>query len=119
MQDTAQKIEALLFALGKPLSRAELSKMLGIDASAIDAAIAELQEAGGGVIIVDDGKVVELRIASGAADIVEKARKEEYARDIGKAGLEALSVLLYRGASTRSQSDHSSQDSRPGLPRRN
>ncbi len=99
-------IEALLFALGRPLSRAELQKMLGASAEDVEAGIKALSEAPrAGVVLVDDGVEVELRTSPDASALIERIRKEEYARDIGKAGLEALSAILYRGPLSRSEID--------------
>ncbi len=104
--DIADNIQALLFALGRPLSRKELSKMLGVDETEIAAGIAALQSTlQGGVVLVDDGVEVELRVGTESSGLIEKIRKEEYSRDIGKAGLEALSAILYRGPLTRSEID--------------
>lgn len=106
MSDLAHKIQALLFALGRPLSRKELSGMLNTSEAEVSAAIAELQSAlSGGVVLIDDGGEVELRVGADASALIEKIRKEEYSRDIGKAGLEALSAVLYRGPLTRSEID--------------
>lgn len=99
------KIEALLFALGRPLSRTELQKMLGASQDEVEQGIAALKARRGGVVLVDDGKELELRAAAAAADVVERVRKEEYSRDIGKAGLEALAAVLYRGPLSRSEID--------------
>ena len=99
------KIEALLFALGRPLARSELQKMLGAEIAEIDAALERLKARGGGVVVVDDGKMLELRAAPEAAGLIEKVRKEEYSREAGKAGLEALAALLYRGPLTRAEID--------------
>lgn len=102
----ALKIEALLFALGRPLSIAELSKMLSAEAEEIESAVRDLQNAdSGGVAAVFDGRTVELRASAQAAELIERVRKEEYSRDIGRAGLEALSAILYRGPLTRSEID--------------
>lgn len=100
-----EKIEALLFALGRPLSRAELQKMLGAGAEEVEAGLKSLADKKGGVVLLDDGKEVELRTSGDSAALIERIRKEEYARDIGKAGLEALSAVLYRGPLTRSEID--------------
>lgn len=108
MNELAVQIEGLLFALGRPLSRPELIKMTGAQShSNIEAAIVELGTArqGGGISLVDDGKVVELRTSAAAADAVEQVRKDEYSREIGKAGLEALAAILYRGPLSRSEID--------------
>lgn len=106
MSDTAIQIEGLLFALGRPLSRAELAKQLELDAEEITRGIEELRgQNNRGVIIVDDGSHAELRVSPIAAPIIERARKEEYAREIGRAGQEALAAVLYRGPLTRAEVD--------------
>lgn len=104
MNNLYAHIEALLFALGRPLSRKELSSMLGVSVEEIELALREQPE-GRGVVMVDDGTIVELRTAPSAAEIIERVRKEEYSRDIGRAGLEVLSAVLYRGPLTRSEID--------------
>lgn len=91
----ALNIEALLFALGRPLSRAELQKMLKASPEALAAAIAQLAGERGGVVLVDDGTTLELRTAPEASEAVERVRKDEYSREVGRAGLEALAAILY------------------------
>lgn len=104
--ELAAKLEALLFALGRPLARAELGNMLGAEAADINNAITLLQEhPRGGIALVDDGKEVELRVAGESAPLIETIRKGEYNRDIGKAGLEVLAAILYRGPLSRSEID--------------
>jgi segregation and condensation protein B len=105
MSSTAQHIEALLFALGRPLSRKELAQKLGASAEEVEAGLAELAAAPRGVALVDDGREVELRAAGSAAELIERVRKEEYAKEIGRAGLEALAAVLYRGPLTRAEID--------------
>ena len=107
LTDTGGQIEALLFALGRPLSRAELVKYLDIPRDGLERALAGLSESlrGRGVALVDDGKEVSLRVSSAASALIERVRKDEYSRDIGKAGLETLSAVLYRGPLTRSEVD--------------
>ncbi|MBP7770525.1 MAG: SMC-Scp complex subunit ScpB [Candidatus Pacebacteria bacterium] len=104
MNDLLVKIEALLFALGRPLSRAELAKQLGASVEDISAALAQAQP-GRGVVLVDDSKHVELRTAPEAAEMIERIRKDEYAREVGKAGQEVLAAVIYRGPLTRSEID--------------
>ena len=103
----AKNLEALLFALGRPLAREEAQKMLGISAGELAEALTLLQSAAKerGVVMVEDGRNIELRATAGAADIIERVRKEEYSRDIGRAGLEILAAVLYRGPLTRSEID--------------
>lgn len=106
MSDTALQIEALLFATGRPLTRKELAKMLGLDDAAAAAAVSELTSATGrGIVAVDDGREVELRVAGAAAPLIEKVRRDEYSREVGRAGQETLSAVLYRGPLTRAEVD--------------
>lgn len=102
-----QKIEALLFALGRPLSRKELAEKLEANPDVLEAAIAALvkNSAQNGIVCVDDGKMLELRVGALGAEVVERVRKEELSRDIGRAGLETLSAVLYRGPLTRAEID--------------
>lgn len=99
------QIEALLFAFG-PMTRQELAKKLGASAEEVERALPELAaRLTFGIALVDDGRMVELRTASAAADIIEQVVKDENSRDIGKAGLEALAAILYRGPLTRAEID--------------
>ncbi len=104
MSNLRAHIEALLFALGRPLSYMEVARMLNVGVDDIKAAIAEPKE-GSGVVLVSDGTQVELRVAPEAADVVERVRKDEYSREIGKAGQEVLAAVIYRGPLTRSEID--------------
>lgn len=105
-QQLATHIEALLFALGRPLSRKELSAMLNVETAEIEKGITELRSTvGRGVVCVDDGKEVELRVAPEAAEVIERVRKDEFSREVGRAGSETLAAVLYRGPLTRSEID--------------
>ncbi len=103
----ALNIEALLFALGGPMSRLEISKALTIDISATEEALTLVRNRseGHGIVLVDDGKEVELRASADASDVIERVRKENYTRDIGRAGLETLAAILYKGPLSRSEID--------------
>lgn len=93
-----------MFALGRPLSRSELIKLVPCSEAELAQALAQAPQ-DRGVILVDDNKVVELRAAPVAAELIEKIRREEYAREVGRAGQEVLSAVLYRGPLTRSEID--------------
>jgi segregation and condensation protein B len=101
------RIEAILFVRGEAVAREELKRILKTDLPAIDTALHELGSllSERGLCLVDDGREVELRTAPLASSLIESMRKEELSRDIGKAGLETLAILLYKGPSTRSEVD--------------
>jgi len=104
--ELSQQIEGLLFAIGKPLSRADLSKLTGADATQLDAAIALFATATNrGVIVVDDGRMLELRVTPEVAQLVEQVRRDENSQGIGRAGLEVLAAIVYRGPLTRAEID--------------
>lgn len=104
-QKYALELEALLFALGKPLSRSEVQKLLECTAEHCADAIAYLQSQNRGTILVDDGDMVELRTNPAARELLERVYKDENERDIGRAGLEVLAAIVYRGPLTRSEID--------------
>lgn len=89
------------------MSREELKKLLRSDASAVDAALKELfaELENRGLTLIDDGREAELRTSPSASTLIETMRKEELSREIGKAGLETIAILLYKGPSTRSEVD--------------
>ncbi len=104
--ELAVKIEALLFALGRPLTYTELAELLETEVGMIQEAITVLQkDSNRGVLVVDDGIQIELRAAGEAATLIEKVRKEEYSREIGRAGLEVLAAIMYREPLTRAEID--------------
>ena len=102
---TAQ-IEALLFSFGG-MSKKDLTNYVKASPEKLEQALATLRSPTPerGTILVDDGTIVELRATQSAAALIEKIRKEEYNRDIGRAGLEVLAAVLYRGAQTRAHID--------------
>lgn len=103
----AQHIEALLFARGGATPKKDLAKRLGVSEMEIASAVLALQKSSGGrgIMLVDDGREVELRTAPEVSGKIEELRREELSREIGRAGLEVLSAIMYRGPLTRSEID--------------
>jgi chromosome segregation and condensation protein ScpB len=80
--------------------------MLAVSAEDIEAAIKHLlAQSARGIVLVDDGTAIELRSAPVASDTVAEVRKQEFSREIGRAGAEVIAILLYKGPSTRSSVD--------------
>lgn len=106
--DITAKIEAVLFFKGEPVSKRDLSKMLHIDEGEISTALIQLKEklTGGGMSIVEKDDSVLLATSGDASSLIEEVRKEELSKDIGKAGLETLSIVLYKGPIARSEIDY-------------
>ena len=103
----AALVEALLFSLGGPISRKELLEYCDTTLEKLERGIAYLMTyaPGRGIVPVESGDMLELRASAVASEIIEKARKESYHRDIGRAGMEVLAAVLYRGAQTRAEID--------------
>jgi len=102
------KIEAILFYKGEAVSRDFLSKTLGVSSEEIEAAISALSEKlenRGLVLVVKDDEVA-LTTAPEASSLIEKLTKEELSRDIGKAGMETLSIILYKNPVSRREIDY-------------
>ena len=103
-----QKIEAILFWKAEPVSVKKLASLLGADAAAVKTAIAELAQSlqGRGLALVQTDEEVMLGTAKELAPLIEQLTKEELARDLGKAGLETLSIVLYQGPISRADIDY-------------
>ena len=106
--DLASRVEALLFAEGDSLSLKKLAQLLECDEATLATALDELRERrkGSGLALVQTEKEVALAVAPETRDIVAATRERDQEREIGDAGLEVLGVLLYEGASTRSDIDY-------------
>ena len=102
------KIEALLFFKNEPVQANALAKMLGQTKEEIESALAEL-EAGlqdRGVVLVRAGDEVQLGTSSELSILIEQLTKDELGKELSKASLETLSIVLYQGPVTRSQIDY-------------
>lgn len=106
--ELSAKIEAILFARGEQMSLKELAKLFEVPEAEIKRNLTILEEMlkGRGVAIVRTDTHVQLRTAPEASEILEELRKEELAGGIGKAGIETLAILLYKGPSTRSELEY-------------
>ena len=100
-------LEAILFASGEPVAKKRLATLLGITPDLLQKAADALREelSGRGLGLVETDTELELRTASDAADLVKKLREAELSRDLGKAGLETLALILYRRGATRGEID--------------
>jgi segregation and condensation protein B len=101
------RLEALLFAEGGPITKKQLSSLLGIDSVSLAGAILSLGTAleSRGLALIQTPDEVELRTSPLAADVIRSYRESELARDLGKASLETLAIILYRGTATRTEID--------------
>ncbi len=107
MEQISQQIEALLFYRATPLSKKQLLSLLSIDSASLDRSLQELSsrlQSGATRLLVTENEV-ELVVAPIHDQLIEKVRREDLKRDIGKAGAETLSIIMYKGQITRAEID--------------
>lgn len=102
------KIESLLFFKTEPVSVKDLAKMLNVSEDEILSGINLLEEklSGRGICLLKKDDSVMLGTAPEMSAVVEDLIKEELNRDLGKAGLETLAIVLYRGPILKSEIDY-------------
>ena len=103
-----QQIEAILFWKAEPMSIKKLASILGTDESSIKKGIETLTGTltGRGITLVRTDTEVTLGTAQEFAPLIEQLTKDELVRDLGKAGLETLSIILYQGPISRADIDY-------------
>lgn len=107
MMPSAQ-LEAVLFSAGEAVSKKRLAALLDVSLEQVAEALAALRTDlnGRGITLVETDNEVELRTAPEAAPLMKKLREGELSKDLGRAGLEALAVILYRdNGATRTEID--------------
>lgn len=102
------QLEAILFWKAEPISLKKLAALLNIDIAAVKNGLQELETAlqGRGLTLVRTDDEVMLGTAKEISPQIEQLTKEELTRDLGKAGLETLSIILYQGPISRADIDY-------------
>jgi segregation and condensation protein B len=103
-----QKIEAILFYKNEPLEIKELAKLLGEKEESTRVALENLSKnlANRGICLVQNSTEVSLATAPETKDLIEKMTRDEMSKEIGRAGLETLAIVLYNGPVTRREIDY-------------
>lgn len=102
------QIEAILFWKGEPITIKKLADNLGKKEEEIRAGLDALKEKikDRGVELVYKDDEVMLGTAAKLSPIIERLTKEELVRDLGKAGLETISIIAYKGPLSRAEIDY-------------
>ena len=108
MPNLESKIESVLFFKNEPVSLAELSKLLNVPRENLQYAISNLQKeyVNRGIVLVTDGEYVNFGTHPDTSSLIENLQKEEFSRELGRAGLETLAIVLYKGPVSRREIDH-------------
>ena len=104
----SSQIEAVLFYKAEPLSIKRLCQILKKDETEIKNAIRELKESlrGRGLTLIEWEDEITLGTNKETSHIIETLTREELTKDLGKASLETLSIILYQGPISRSEIDY-------------
>lgn len=102
------RIEAILFWKAEPISISKLATLLEKQEADIRDALEDLEDRleGRGITLIKNENEVSLVTAPEVSDLIESMTKEELMKDLGKAGLETLSIVLYKGPVTRADIDY-------------
>ncbi len=100
-------VEAVLFYKTEPYGFDALARFLEVSEAEVREACTQLAEARqtSGLRVVMTDTEVQLVTSPEQSELIEKLRKDELSQDIGKAGAETLSIILYRGPLTRADVD--------------
>lgn len=102
------QIESLLFWKSEPVTVKKIAETLavGIDEVAEALKILRTNLEGRGITLMELNGEVTLATARSMSESIEKWTKEELSRDLGKAGLETIAIILYQGPIARADIDY-------------
>ncbi len=101
------QIESILLFKNEPVSVKELCSALEKKADEVKVALKNLQEfyRERGIVIITNGDEYGFGTAPGNSALIEALQKEEFSRELGRAGLETLAIILYKGPISRREID--------------
>jgi segregation and condensation protein B len=102
------KIEGLLFYKGEDVQVKKLAELLNVKEEEIEEGLKKLEESlkGRGLVLVRKEDRVVLGITSELSSIIENIRKDEITKELSKASLDTLSIILYKNEVSRSEIDY-------------
>ena len=103
-----QKIEAILFFKGEPVSLKKLEDILKVSKEEIAEAILNLKNnlANRGIALIEKENEITLGTTPELSKLIEDLQKEELNKDLSKASLETLSIVLYKNGVSRAEIDY-------------
>ncbi len=101
-------IEAILFWKGEPMSRKKLGEILKTSEEEINAGLEKLKENlnSRGIVLQENGEELALGTAPELSELIENLQKEELNKELSKASLETLSIVLYKNGANRAEIDY-------------
>lgn len=107
-KELQNKIEAILFYLAEPVAINFLVKTLEVSKEDVIQALEDLADTlkERGIRIIKHDNEVVLATAPEYSETVEKMVKEERERDLGRAGIETLSIIAYKGPVSKKEVEY-------------
>lgn len=104
----SQSICAILFYLAEPTSLKRLASLLRCREGDIKEALSSLESSleAVGLRLIQNGEDITLGTAPEAGPLIETMTKEELSKELSKASLETIAIILYKGPVTRSEIDY-------------
>ena len=108
MSELVKNIEAILFSRGDRVKINNLAEMLSVSVGEVDTALYDLEKnlesTGLRLMRLDDS--VTLTTAPECSEVLRSAVFKDVNADIGKAGMEVLTIILYTSPINRNQIDY-------------
>jgi len=104
----SKQIEAVLFWKAEPISIKKLASLINVKEAEIKVGLSSLEKdlLNRGITLIQTDDEVTLGTSKDLSSLIEKLTKDELSRDLGKAGLETLSIVLYQGPISRADIDY-------------
>lgn len=108
MNELCKQIEAILFYSAEPVTVNFLSKILESKKDDVEKALVELGESlkSTGTRLLEASGEYSLVTAPEFSGVIEKMVKEERERDLGRAGLETLTIIAYKGPVSKKEIEY-------------
>ncbi len=106
--ELANTIEAILFYQAEPMTVKRISALLKRNEGEIRDALKVLEEKllTSGLRLITNGEEVVLGTSPDASSLIEAITKEELSKELSRASLETLAIVLYKGPITRAEIDY-------------
>ena len=103
-----QKIEAILFMKGEPMTIKKLAELSDATKDEITGALNELEIKlqNRGLVLIHKEDSIMLGTHPEFGSMLEEMRKEELSKELSKASLETIAIILYKEGATRSDIDY-------------
>ena len=108
IKNIEKQIESILFWKAEPVKISDLAKILEISVEQVTEAAASLNSSleNRGIGLLNNNNELSLITAAENGPLIEKLLKEELNKELSKAALETLSIILYKGPMKRSEIDY-------------